>query len=43
MSIKVNGREGEIMTGGVAMCPTDGGKGVGGQGCEEVVVERSSV
>jgi hypothetical protein len=31
------------MTGGVATCPTDGGKGVGGQGCEEVVVERSSV
>jgi hypothetical protein len=31
------------MTGGMAMCPTDGGKGVGGQGCEEVVVERSSM
>ncbi len=29
---------GEIITGGVAMCPTDGGKDVGGKGCEEVMV-----
>jgi hypothetical protein len=42
-SILVNGRWGEIMTGGVATCPTNGGKDVGGQGCEEIMVERSSV